>query len=360
MELKYAQPNTVAGSLQWQAKSKFISGKDLQRDFGISLSDPNLLTKLTQNLGEKMFFAGEDNSGTDQFATWFSRIKNWESQKALSTNYSSQPAETYTDSENGNIIDVFDFSDQIGKDPSLKIDFEVKSYETTLDSISTSSKGMTAKDINQYLQPEKSLEQTAEIKKLARSITNEKDSAITQARNIFDWIVDNLKYKYPPKERGATYTLKNKSGDCGEFSLLFISLCRSIGLPARFVSGMWAISSPDTEFHAWAEFYVDGVGWIPADCTVAYMLKNKEPNFVELLGDRGNYDYFFGNLDNKRLIFSKGSNILLRSYTPGKAGASTQDSTSLFMQPDAIYPHIEVGQAGIVTLEISSSCSVLT
>ena len=48
----------------------------------------------------------------------------------------------------------------------------------------------------------------------------------------------------------------------------FVAAARSIGAPARFVSG-WCVDRPDADGgpgrHCWAEAHVDGIGWIAFD-----------------------------------------------------------------------------------------------
>lgn len=38
---------------------------------------------------------------------------------------------------------------------------------------------------------------------------------------------------------------------------------RHLGIPARFVFGYY--QKPDPMYHAWAEFYLKGYGWIPVE-----------------------------------------------------------------------------------------------
>ena len=52
--------------------------------------------------------------------------------------------------------------------------------------------------------------------------------------------------------------LDNGHGDCGQVSLLFISLCRSLGIPARWESG-WMLHPGEINLHDWAEAYLEGV-----------------------------------------------------------------------------------------------------
>lgn len=64
--------------------------------------------------------------------------------------------------------------------------------------------------------------------------------------------------------RTATETLTLGSGACRDLTVLFLALCRSQGLAARFVSGYQAqAQTPDGQrhLHAWAEVYLGGAGW---------------------------------------------------------------------------------------------------
>ncbi len=53
-------------------------------------------------------------------------------------------------------------------------------------------------------------------------------------------------------------------GDCGQVSLLYISLMRSLGVPARWESG-WMLHPGEVNLHDWAEVYFEGIGWLPVD-----------------------------------------------------------------------------------------------
>ena len=69
--------------------------------------------------------------------------------------------------------------------------------------------------------------------------------------------------------------LKDKRGVCQDFAHLQIACLRSIGLPARYVSGyIETIPAPGRErligsdaSHAWVSFYCPGLGWIDVDPT---------------------------------------------------------------------------------------------
>ena len=92
-------------------------------------------------------------------------------------------------------------------------------------------------------------------------------------------------------------------GECGDYSALFIALCRVKGIPARPIVGYWAITGID-QTHVWAEFYVEPFGWVPVDPTIGQFEADQR-------------DYYFGNMDNQRVILNKGFNISLDPSAPG-------------------------------------------
>ena len=68
---------------------------------------------------------------------------------------------------------------------------------------------------------------------------------------------------------------RHRRGVCQDFAHLQIACLRSLGLPARYVSGYLETSPPPDEprlvgadaSHAWVAVYVPGAGWIDVDPT---------------------------------------------------------------------------------------------
>ena len=48
---------------------------------------------------------------------------------------------------------------------------------------------------------------------------------------------------------------RNRRGDCGIMALTFITLCRLVGIPARWQSGL-SVSPTGVGCHDWAMFYI--------------------------------------------------------------------------------------------------------
>jgi transglutaminase-like putative cysteine protease len=84
---------------------------------------------------------------------------------------------------------------------------------------------------------------------------------------------DSLSYtrRYERGIQPSTTTLRLGTGSCRDYAVLFVELCRTLGLAARFVSGYQFDPSPDAPsegaMHAWAEVYLPGAGWKGLDPT---------------------------------------------------------------------------------------------
>lgn len=127
------------------------------------------------------------------------------------------------------------------------------------------------------------------------------ESHLIQARALYDYIIDNMRYmKFGDFGRGdSNYACDSKTGNCTEFHSFFISLARSVNIPARFAIGA-SIPSDRNEggidgYHCWAEFYADGKWW-PVDIS--------EANKYTALAT-----YYFGRHPANRIELSRGRDL---------------------------------------------------
>ncbi len=68
----------------------------------------------------------------------------------------------------------------------------------------------------------------------------------------------------------AAEALEHGSGVCQDHAHLFIACCRLLGLPARYISGYLLSRNGENgtlASHAWAETYVEDLGWVSFDPT---------------------------------------------------------------------------------------------
>jgi transglutaminase-like putative cysteine protease len=81
---------------------------------------------------------------------------------------------------------------------------------------------------------------------------------------------------YQVRETGEAWpagvTWRQRLGSCRDYAVLFMEVCRSQGIAARFVSGYYVGLEPlvgptPVDLHAWVEVYLPGAGWRGYDPT---------------------------------------------------------------------------------------------
>ena len=65
----------------------------------------------------------------------------------------------------------------------------------------------------------------------------------------------------------AATAFAQKSGVCQDYTHIFCTAARSIGIPARYVSGHYVRAEAQPAGHAWAEALVPDLGWVGFDPT---------------------------------------------------------------------------------------------
>lgn len=94
----------------------------------------------------------------------------------------------------------------------------------------------------------------------------------------------------------SEHALRTGHADCGQQTLLLISLLRMNGIPARWQSGM-VFSDNATGYsnlHDWGMFYLAPYGWLPMDVTTG-ALDSDVPALR---------DFYLGGLDGYRIAFN--------------------------------------------------------
>ncbi|MFZ9463135.1 MAG: transglutaminase family protein [Vulcanococcus sp.] len=90
-------------------------------------------------------------------------------------------------------------------------------------------------------------------------------SSLNFLQQLIEIIQDRVKYtqRHVGPAWPAGRTLKERVGSCRDLAMLMIECCRSVGLPARFVSGYHLVEPKPERYdlHAWTEVYLQGAGW---------------------------------------------------------------------------------------------------
>ncbi|MDR0374498.1 MAG: IPT/TIG domain-containing protein [Treponema sp.] len=141
-----------------------------------------------------------------------------------------------------------------------------------------------------------------------------------KAQRIYEWIIANIAIQNDPLNNGALDVLEQKQADSYSASLLFCALSRSAGVPAIPVAGVLIDRNRVAHVHYWAEFWIDGFGWVPLDLALG---ARTAPEFFSLQDDAETW--YFGNLDNQRISFSRGQNRLSQMDPRGRLAAHKPD-----------------------------------
>ena len=134
------------------------------------------------------------------------------------------------------------------------------------------------------------------VASVAREIAGDETNPLLLARRVYDFLTTRPIYSYVRSYftyPSLTETmLTSMKGDCGIFALAFITLCRCIGVPARWQSGLYC-APHDVGCHDWAQFYCEPWGWLPVDASFG--------NAAWHNGDQARWNFYFGNMDPFRL-----------------------------------------------------------
>ncbi len=101
-----------------------------------------------------------------------------------------------------------------------------------------------------------------EIVEEANTIIGTERNSWRAAKEIAEWVAKNMTPNYDIGFASAKEIFNNRKGDCSEYTVLFISLCRAVGIPARasvgimYGGGLFA-------YHMWPEVYVGE--WVSLD-----------------------------------------------------------------------------------------------
>lgn len=134
---------------------------------------------------------------------------------------------------------------------------------------------------HEYLQPTRHTAWDDDLREL--TMTRSRDAGprvVDVALAVHDSVRERLRYEKGTTDIGTPVTdvLAGGAGVCQDFAHLAIAMCRSVGVPARYVSG-YLFSADDAtaertdkpvvhvQTHAWIEVAVHDAGWLPLDPT---------------------------------------------------------------------------------------------
>lgn len=124
---------------------------------------------------------------------------------------------------------------------------------------------------------DQAIQSTPEIDATARSIVGSEQNSKKKAYLLYRWVSKNIEYDYDKAARissnpkgtssGSIVAFNTRKGICFDYSSLYISMCRAVGLRVRLLTGL-GYSGIAWGDHAWNQVYSSEEGrWINVDTT---------------------------------------------------------------------------------------------
>ena len=179
-------------------------------------------------------------------------------------------------------MEVFyaDWSDGV-TDPKLEIVSQIATQDRHFDITRRNAIAERGEILRRCLQSTEWMPTDGIVRRTAERAIGRIKDPLAQGKAIYDWVVENTTYDPQMKNVGHAHIGRllesgNLAGRSAEISLLFVALCRAIGLPARPVFGLRMDSSRlfaglgvsgelNSAQHCRAELYSPGYGWIPVN-----------------------------------------------------------------------------------------------
>jgi transglutaminase-like putative cysteine protease len=126
-----------------------------------------------------------------------------------------------------------------------------------------------------FLQSSAYVEITPDVWREAVDIRGDSQDVFQTSYAIMDHIYANFTYSSEATNVSthANDVIKGRAGVCQDFAHAMTAYCRSLGIPARYVSGYFFDSTRDRSLrgseasHAWVEVYAGASGWVGLDPT---------------------------------------------------------------------------------------------
>lgn len=260
----------------------------------------------------------------------------------------------FTD-EQGNLILYAEWDLNRTPRPELVVAYRVKRKEVVRRDFPRSPEGLNPKNFVEFLRGNRFVSVEGEVRELALKITEGRRDIPGKARAIYDWIIENL--RRDPRVKGCgrgivCQVLKRRCGKCADLNSVFVALARAAGIPAREVFGLRLGREEGENLtgaqHCWAEFFVPGYGWVPADpadVLKAALLKGLSPSSPELEPVK---EYYFGAVDAYRVELSRGRGLRLN---PPQEGGPINYFVYPYLEIDG--KRVDVFRSAVLDFEIA-------
>ena len=139
---------------------------------------------------------------------------------------------------------------------------------------------------------------TDEMRAFSKKVVGDETNPYRIAKKLFQ-AVDAIPWggarEYSTITNISDYALRGNHADCGQQTLLLMTLLRLNGIPSRWQSGMVYSDGKYDNLHDWGALYLAPYGWVPMDVTTGQFTGARDPE-VEW--------FYLGGLDAYRIAFN--------------------------------------------------------
>ncbi|RKX77254.1 MAG: transglutaminase [Spirochaetes bacterium] len=242
----------------------------------------------------------EAESGNSLYL-WVPAIYNSLEQNNVESIYEPEP---YWDNFTG--VRVYNFTDLVpGMTHNISQTFWFDRYtvETHISTQNVPLKYDTSRKLFQvYTSPDYFIpSEEPVIGSISEALARGVRSPYQKAKNIYQYVLNRFTFKEDLETLNPIDAIEKREGDSYIYSVIFCALARKAGIPARPIAGFLVYGDKLIRRHFWAEFYLEGFGWVPVDPTLG-----DEVSFGDFPQIDNPGEYYFGNMDNQHIRFSRG------------------------------------------------------
>ncbi|TXI16923.1 MAG: transglutaminase [Nitrosomonas sp.] len=246
------------------------------------------------------------------------------------------------------------------KNPLLEVisRFAARDRSVDFSKSNPNAQGLPETELRLYTEPTELIPTDGIVFETARDITRFAKTDIEKARAIYEWVVDNT--FRDPKVKGCGWgdiktMLETRyfGGKCGDLNALFVGLARSAGVAARDIYGVRVAPSQlgynslglgsanaSKGQHCRAEFYAQGIGWVPVDpADVRKVVLEEPPGNLEINDPKvvAIRQKLFGSWEMNWLAYNTAHDVVLPNsrikipyfmYPNGETGGKMLDQLS--------------------------------
>ena len=160
-----------------------------------------------------------------------------------------------------------------------------------------------------------------EIRTIVSTITGREQNPYVKARMLYDWVINNMQITEDVSSAvtDIVAALEQREADSYNAALLYTAMARASRLPCIPIAGVLINRNGQTLRHYWTEIWIDSFGWLPVDPAMG---AGAVPS--SYISKQDIVNYYFGNLDNLRIAFSRGEINLSLMESRGRQVSHTQ------------------------------------